>query len=136
MRLWLMTRQFMGLLTTVMAVVMVAASWGAPGPRAADRVTGALELVMFEANDCPYCRQWHEEIGGAYPRTEEGKRAPLRVVDLHGVRPVDLEGIAGVVFTPTFVLLRDGAEIGRIAGYPGDHFFWPMLAELLKNAGG
>ena len=36
-------------------------------------------------------------------------------------------------FTPTFVLVEDGKEIGRIEGYPGEDFFWPMLGALLDR---
>ena len=36
-------------------------------------------------------------------------------------------------FTPTFILVEGGEEIGRIEGYPGEHFFWPMLGQLLKK---
>jgi len=95
----------------------------------------ALELVMFESRGCAYCRQWHEEVGDAYPRTAEGKAAPLRRVDLADPRPQDLSAIGGIVFTPTFVLLGDdGREVGRIQGYPGEDFFWPLLADLIGKA--
>lgn len=93
----------------------------------------ALELVMFEAPGCTYCAQWHEEVGDAYPKTAEGKRAPLRIVGLHVKRPADLTGIKAVTFSPTFVLVEDGRELGRILGYPGEEFFWPMLGELLEE---
>ena len=35
---------------------------------------------------------------------------------------------------PTFVMLNDGRETGRIEGYPGDEFFWPLLNELIDTA--
>jgi hypothetical protein len=38
------------------------------------------------------------------------------------------------VFTPTFVLVEDGTEAGRIEGYPGEDFFWPLLAKLIAQA--
>jgi hypothetical protein len=99
-----------------------------------------LELVMFESAACPYCRQWHEEIGGIYAKTPEGRAAPLRRVDLHAAPPPDLRAtFREIVYTPTFVLRATGGaqaeEIGRIAGYPGEHFFWPMLQNLLAEAG-
>ena len=90
----------------------------------------AAELIMFEAAGCPYCARWNREIAPIYPKTEEGKRAPLRRVDIAAPRPADLAGIANIVYTPTFVLLEDGREIGRIVGYRGDEVFWSLLAEL------
>lgn len=93
-----------------------------------------LELVMFERAGCAYCRAWLSEVGPVYPKTAEGRRAPLRRVDLAAPRPPDLADIAGIVYTPTFVLLADGAEVGRINGYPGEDFFWGLLGSLLARA--
>lgn len=93
----------------------------------------AAELVMFEAAGCPYCARWNREIAPIYPKTEEGKRAPLRRVDIAGPRPADLAGIANIVYTPTFVLHEDGREIGRIVGYGGDEIFWSLLSELFAK---
>ncbi|MGH1482432.1 MAG: thioredoxin fold domain-containing protein [Geminicoccales bacterium] len=92
------------------------------------------ELVMFESEICEWCDAWHAEIGPIYPRTDEGKRAPLRMVDIHDTRPDDLADVEGIRFTPTFVLLSDdGQEVGRINGYPGEDFFWGLLGELIDK---
>ena len=94
----------------------------------------AAELVMFESKICEWCDAWHAEIGPIYPKTDEGKRAPLRTVDIYDARPADLTDINGVRFTPTFVLLGDeGHEVGRINGYPGEDFFWSLLGELVAK---
>ncbi|MGI9485295.1 MAG: transcriptional regulator [Geminicoccaceae bacterium] len=94
----------------------------------------AAELLMFESDDCVWCETWNEEIGPIYPKTTEGRRAPLRRVDIHGTRPDDLRDIQGVRFTPTFVLTDDhGREVGRINGYPGEDFFWGLLSELIAK---
>lgn len=94
----------------------------------------AAELVMFESKICEWCDAWHAEIGPIYPKTDEGKRAPLRMVDIHDARPDDLADIDGIRFTPTFVLRGDdGQEVGRINGYPGEDFFWGLLGELIAK---
>ncbi len=93
----------------------------------------AAELVMFEREGCPYCARWNREIAPIYPKTAEGRRAPLRRVDIAHPRPADLAGIANIVYTPTFVLLEDGKEIGRIVGYGGDEIFWSLLSELFAK---
>ena len=36
-------------------------------------------------------------------------------------------------FTPVFVLIENGAEFGRIRGYPGETFFWGLLASLIER---
>lgn len=93
----------------------------------------AAELIMFESAFCEWCEQWHADIGPIYPKTQEGACAPLRSINLDEPRPEELENIGGIRFTPTFVLVEDGREIGRIIGYPGEDFFWPLLAEKLDE---
>ncbi len=95
---------------------------------------GELQLLMFEQPGCIYCARWDEEIAPQYPLTEEGKAAPLRRLQLHDPLPGDLSLVRPPVFTPTFVLVEDGAETGRIEGYPGADFFWPLLAGLIAEA--
>lgn len=110
-------------LTALAVAVLVAA------PLAA----AAAELVMFEEDGCPWCIRWNEEIGGSYARTPEGRLAPLRRVDITQPTPPDLELTMEPRYTPTFVLVEEGREIGRIEGYPGSDFFWPLLEKLLDK---
>jgi hypothetical protein len=92
---------------------------------------GAAELVMFESAGCSWCEKWDAEIAPIYPKTRESRIAPLRRVDLDDDLPADLKGLKAVIYTPTFVLLHRGREIGRILGYPGEDFFWALLDELM-----
>jgi len=105
------------------ALAAVAAATAAP----------AAELVMFEQAGCAWCIRWNKEIGPAYPNTPEGRIAPLRRVDIHEPLPDDLAGIRKERFTPTFVLVENGEEVGRMRGYTGDEFFWFLLAEMLQK---
>ena len=93
----------------------------------------AAELIMVEEPGCTWCKRWNEEIGIAYPKTEEGIIAPLRRVDISKPWPDDLKDIRRERLTPTFILVQDGKEVDRLRGYPGDHFFWPMLGEMLAK---
>ena len=93
----------------------------------------AAELVMFESDDCAWCERWHREIGAIYGKTEEARLAPLRRVDIHDRVPEDLSRLKVARYTPTFVLIQDGEEVGRILGYPGEDFFWGLLAEELSK---
>lgn len=105
------------------AIAMIALAL----PAAAD-----LSLLMVEQNGCAYCRIWNEEIAPIYPKTTEGKAAPLRRMDLHAPWPEDITLKSRPIFTPTFVLLRDGQEIDRLEGYPGEDFFWPLVRQMLE----
>lgn len=93
-----------------------------------------LRLAMFEQAGCHWCARWHEEVGPIYPKTPEAARAPLMVLQIHDDLPEDISLTRPARFTPTFVLLQDGAEVGRIEGYPGQDFFWALLDELLARA--
>jgi thioredoxin-related protein len=93
----------------------------------------AAQLVMLEQAGCAWCKRWNEEIGVVYDRTEEGARAPLRRVDINGPWPKDLASVHRERVTPTFILMDDGVEVGRLRGYPGEHFFWPLLADMLEG---
>lgn len=95
-------------------------------------VWGQAVLVMVEEAGCIYCAQWNDEVGIAYPLTPEGAAAPLRRVDI-GALPDDLPFDSRPVFTPTFVLFVDGSEVGRLEGYPGEDFFWPLLGRALDT---
>ncbi|MBR0764431.1 thioredoxin [Bradyrhizobium japonicum] len=95
----------------------------------------AAELVMFERPGCAWCARFNAEIGPIYGKTGESRAAPLRRVDLSGPLPADLAGINPGPFTPTFVVVQEGREIGRIRGYPGDAFFFGLLDRILSSTG-
>ena len=98
-------------------------------------VTGqafAVELIMVEQKGCAHCQAWHKAIGPIYPKTPEGAFAPLRVVNIADGAPEGVQFARKPVFTPTFILVDEGAEIGRIEGYPGEDFFWGLLEMMLK----
>ena len=91
----------------------------------------AAELVMFESDSCEWCEIWNKQIGLVYAKTSEGKFAPLRRVDISDDLPADLKKLKSARFTPTFVVIDQGREVGRILGYPGEAHFWALLEELV-----
>lgn len=94
---------------------------------------GAAELLMFELRGCQWCERWRREVGVAYPNTPEGRRAPLRTVDIQAA-PEGVRLASPVRFSPTFVLVDgSGREVGRIEGYPGADFFWGLYGNLLRR---
>ncbi len=91
-------------------------------------------LVMIEQENCHYCEKWMVEIGDRYHLTEEGAIAPLRRVHLEDAFPTDLPvALADISLTPTFVLVHNGLEVDRMAGYAGDDFFWGQLQQMLDK---
>jgi hypothetical protein len=96
-------------------------------------VASAAELVMFARAGCPWCERFDREIGPIYGRTDEGRAAPLRRVDIDAPVPPDLAAIAVERITPVFVLVERGREVGRIRGFPGEDNFWGLLAGLIED---
>ncbi|MBF9043610.1 hypothetical protein HKCCE4037_09735 [Rhodobacterales bacterium HKCCE4037] len=94
---------------------------------------GGVSLLMFEQAGCVYCARWNEEVSPEYSITQEGQIAPLVRIDIHDPLPEAYNLVSDPVFTPTFVLVSDGDELGRIEGYPGEDFFWGLLGRLLDR---
>ena len=113
---------------TFLAMLAFAIFTGTPSGQ-----SRAAELIMLEQQYCAWCERWKKEIGPIYPNTAEAKIAPLRMVDIHHPLPDDLKGLAKGRFTPTFVLVHEGKEIGRMRGYISEDFFWGLLDELIKK---
>jgi hypothetical protein len=96
----------------------------------------AAELVMFDRGGCAWCVVFDREIASIYGKTNEGKRAPLRRVNLDEPIPPDLAFIPVERLAPVFVLVDKGREIGRIRGYPGEDHFWGLLGTLIEKLDG
>jgi hypothetical protein len=97
------------------------------------QTASAAELVMIDREGCGYCIAWKKQIGPASPNTDLGPFAPLRVVYIREGAPAGVTFDRPVLFTPTFILIDDGRELGRIEGYPGEDFFWGLLEKMLKE---
>ena len=99
-------------------------------------VTAAAETVAFmiQEHSCAWCARWNDEISHIYPKTEEGKAAPLHGIDIHAKRPDNTTFARKLNFTPTFVLVVGRAEASRTEGYPGEDFFWGFLDQRLSQA--
>jgi hypothetical protein len=110
----------LGTLMLLAAVLANAGAW-------------AAELLMFDDPNCVWCRRWTAEIGPGYPHSPEGQQAPLRRVYIRDQSKAGVALARPVNATPTFVLVDEGQEVGRIAGYAGRDFFYPMLEELLRR---
>ncbi|OWU83442.1 regulatory protein [Oceanicola sp. 22II-s10i] len=91
-------------------------------------------LLMAEQPGCAWCERWDREVSAIYPKTPEGEAAPLERFDKTEGTPDGVTLARKIAFTPTFVLVRDGVEIDRMEGYPGEDFFWGLLGMMLDRA--
>lgn len=97
------------------------------------RSAWAAELVMFERAGCTWCLRWDREVAPLYDKTDEARLLPLRRINLDRAKPNGLLLASPVIFTPTFVIIDDGQEVGRITGYANDDAFWGLLGNLLSR---
>ena len=98
------------------------------------RAFGVSELLMFDSDYCTWCQKWDEEIGGIYHLTAESCQAPLKKIDYDtSDLPESISIAEPVIYTPTFVLVNDQREVGRITGYPGADFFWVELNDIINS---
>jgi thioredoxin-related protein len=91
------------------------------------------ELVMFWRKGCAFCAAWEREVGPAYQKSAEGKRYPLRRVEID-TEEAGIEVETPPRFTPTFVLALCGREAARVTGYIGPDQFWSLLDLALASA--
>ena len=88
------------------------------------------QLVMITSSHCPWCEAFEDDVGKGYDRTEEALIYPLRRHDFYHKMPDDLAHLTPATMTPTFIIISDGVEVGRIVGYPGAELFWWRISEF------
>lgn len=91
----------------------------------------ALELIVFDADWCAPCRKFKKEVLPEYKRSELGAQIPMRLEEMRDQAKLGIELAEKVVEVPMFVLVSDGVEVARFAGYSTAPKFW---AELRENA--
>lgn len=89
-------------------------------------------LLMIDSPHCPWCEAFDDEIGMIYSQTEEGRLFPLKKIDFYAQIPAIYDIAHQPTLTPTFIVIDDFKEIGRIKGYPGEELFWWRLSEFVR----
>ncbi len=126
-------RRFSHLRTAVLMLVLLTGATCAqsvPPATEIDLATAPAALVMISDPGCPYCARWEREVAPGYVASDDSKIAPLVRRDR---RAPDIAFIPRVVYSPTFVMLVRGREVGRIVGYAGADLFWMQLAALMED---
>ncbi len=80
------------------------------------------QLIVFEAEDCPFCKQFHAEV-------LDGWKAGTPIVATFNPNPPKDWALEKALFaTPTIVLFEKGREVSRYTGYNGEKDrFWRWL---------
>lgn len=93
----------------------------------------AAELLMFELDGCVWCQRWDRDVGPIFDKTEEAKLLPLRRINIDKQSASGVTLASAVRYTPTFVVVDNGREIGRITGFISDDAFWGLLGTLVAK---
>ena len=93
-----------------------------------------LELVVLEAPGCTFCTVFRRDVLPSYQSSEQARSVPVRFLDVNdsAVEQLGLDGPINIV--PTFVVLKNNKEIGRIPGYVGPENFYHSINYLLSTA--
>jgi hypothetical protein len=121
-----------GLAILFIALAISLAFAAAPNATPLDLRSAPAVLVMVHDPGCPYCARWEAEVGHSYRASREGKFAPL-APRLRG--DPEISNLNKIVYSPTFVMLAYGQEVGRIVGYQGNDLFLMKLEPLMAKAG-
>jgi len=92
----------------------------------------SLELVFITSEYCPFCKAWERDVGQIYDSTPYALKARLRRVDLGDVDSALPAGAVKVFGTPTFLIVENNTEIGRIEGYQSSEMFFWALSEYIS----
>ncbi len=101
----------------------------APLPNASN-----LELIVMEAPGCTYCDIFRRDVLPSYQASERAKDVPIRFLDINDASPEELGLNSPVDIVPTFVVLKDHKEVGRIPGYVGPEYFFHSINHLISSA--
>ena len=96
-------------------------------PINASEKNGLFRLVYVFSDYCVFCKAWERDVGRLYGDTEYAKKAPLYKIDISLFSEHFTDVRKNVSVTPTFILMSENDEIGRIVGYQNsDMFFWAL----------
>lgn len=120
--------------------VFVAIALLSPSSRAARDLgtvkpsTALQELIVLEVANCTYCDVFRQVVLPRYQRSKRAGELPIRFVDLNDPAADQLRLSSSVTIVPTVVMMREGAEIGRINGYMGPEAFFQSISQTFGAA--
>ncbi len=129
----------MSRLVRVFAVFYLFALAAAPVRAVVDLETSALpdsrlELLVVEIDNCIYCGLFRRDVAPTYKVSGRAKTIPMRFIDINAPDVDRLALNAPIDSVPTVLVVENGREVGRIAGYVGPEIFFHSLNRLLPDS--
>lgn len=90
------------------------------------------ELIVIEVEGCLYCKVFRRDVLPGYLASPRSKEAPIRFVDYNTQTAADLPLHGPVTIVPTFVMIKDNREVGRLPGYVGRSEFLRAVTHMLS----
>lgn len=90
-----------------------------------------FELLVVEIDNCIYCGLFRRDVAPTYSASLRARTVPMRFVDINAPDIDALSLTAPIDSVPTVLVLENGREVGRIAGYVGPEIFFHSLNRLL-----
>lgn len=92
-----------------------------------------VELIVVEVDNCLYCGVFRRDVVPTYEGSVRARSVPMRFININAP-DVDQLALAGPIDSvPTVLVVENGRETGRIAGYVGPEIFFHSLARLLPD---
>lgn len=92
----------------------------------------AAEIIMIEVEGCVYCKVFRRNVLPVYQDSPRGKEVPIRFVDYNTQAAAELPLNGPVTIVPTFVMMKDNREVGRLPGYVGRSEFLRAVTHMLS----
>ena len=127
-------------LTRLVLLVLVALAAAGPFRAEAARDVAAevrarrIEVLVLEVSGCTICGLVRQYIQPLYERSPHARAAPMRFVDVTRLDETTFGLNSRISQVPTTVVMVDGREVDRIAGYWAPETFMHMLSRMLDNA--
>ena len=104
--------------------------------QAASPASGArrIEVLVLETSNCQICGLVRQNILPLYEQTPRARQVPMRFVDVTRLDELKLRLNARIDTVPTTVIMADGVETDRIAGYWAPDMFLRMIVRMIDNA--
>lgn len=124
-------RSFISAVVAGLAIILASQAPGIAAVGSSASRASPMELVVYEHPDCTYCQVFRARVVPRYMKSDFAADAPLRFVNVavSGTQGVALK--APITMVPTSVLIKDGREVDRIAGYWAPDNFFKFVASLV-----